>query len=72
MARPILVVNPRPDTAFVTLAEELVRAGAETPLALEKQLRARYPRAVVRERNLHGEAPTWYVYREGTWIASER
>ena len=70
MARPLLVVNPRSDAAFVALAEQL-GADAENTVTLEAQLRERYPRVVVRERDLHGEAPTWYVYREGRWIPSE-
>ncbi len=71
MVRPVIVLNPRSDVAFVAFAEECVKAGADRPMALQEQLRERYPRAVVRERNLHGEAPTWYVYREGAWIPSE-
>lgn len=71
MARPVLIVNPRRDAAFVTFAEDLVRRGANTPTSLEDQLRDRYPLAVVRARDLASEAATWYVYREGAWIPSE-
>lgn len=71
MARPILVINPRSDREFVSFVEEQVRDGAQTPLALEQRLSPRYPRAVVRERGLSDEWTTWYVYREGAWIASE-
>ena len=69
---PILIVNPRSDAAFVAMVEELVASGTEGAAALEQRLRETYPRAVVRERGLAGEATTtWYVYREGTWIPSE-
>ena len=71
MARPILIINPRSDVAFVSLAEACFNAGGDRPMDLEEQLRERYPHAVVRERNLHGEVPMWYVYREGAWIRSE-
>ncbi len=71
MARPILVVNPRSDVDFVAFAEERLRDDADTPMALEERLRERYPRVLVRARDLRGEVPTWYVYREGTWIASQ-
>jgi hypothetical protein len=64
-------VNPRSDADFVAFTEERLLAGADTPMALEEQLRERYARTVVRERDLRGEVPTWYVYREGTWIPSE-
>ena len=72
MARPILIVNPRSDTDFVAFANEHVEADADTAAVLEERLRPRYPRVVVRERDLFGEAPTWYVYREGTWTPSDR
>jgi hypothetical protein len=71
MARATLILNPRSDAEFVRLAHERLDAGAETAEALQGKLRERYPRVVVRERDLFGEAPTWYVYREGAWTPSE-
>jgi len=69
--QPFLVVNPATDRAFREFAEQaarsLERAG---PADLERTLRARYPRAVARARDLHGEAlRVWYVYREGHWVS---
>jgi len=67
--RPLLVVNPRADRGFVELANRMVENGSQTPEALQKALRPRYPRAIVRRRLLSAETLiTWYVYREGRWI----
>jgi hypothetical protein len=71
VALPILVVNPRSDPAFVAFAHEQLAAGRETAAEMEAALRAKYPRATVRERGLASEEATWYVYREGRWIPSE-
>jgi len=69
--RPLLVVNPRADRAFVELANRLIDDGATSTEALERSLRGQYPNAVVRERVLSDEQTiTWYVYREGRWVAS--
>jgi hypothetical protein len=70
--RPIVMPNPRSDTAFVELVESLLRSNGTTASQLEQRLRTHYPKAVVRERGLAAEAPTWYVYREGTWVPSDR
>jgi hypothetical protein len=72
VARPILIVNPRSDPAFVAFAEAQLDEAQEDAAAMEAALRVRYPRATVRERGLATEATTWYVYREGRWIPSER
>jgi hypothetical protein len=65
-----IVVNPRDDTPFVALAERLVADGARTPGDLQRELRREYPDAVVRARELDGEAFTiWYVYRDGHWVS---
>ena len=65
-----LVVNPRDDTPFVALAERLVADGVRSPAELQERLRPEYPEAVVRARELDGEAFTiWYVYREGHWVS---
>ena len=69
--RPLLVVNPRADRAFVELANRLTDDGAMSTGALERSLRRQYPNAVVRERVLSDEQiVTWYVYREGRWVAN--
>ena len=68
--RPTLVIIPRSDAEFAELADRLVRNGIDKPGALERELRARYPRVHVHERGLSAEsAVTWYVYREGRWVA---
>ena len=70
--RPNVIVNPRTDAAFVAAADGAVAGGVESPSDLELALRDRYPRVVVHERALSGESfPTWYLYREGTWIPSD-
>jgi len=38
---------------------------------LQRRLRDRFPRAIVRPRELAGERlEIWYVYRDGRWIRS--
>ncbi len=66
--RPILILNPRSDAQFVALVSELMTDPIDQPSALEARLRARFPDAVVRRRELSSE-PTevWYVYRDGRW-----
>jgi hypothetical protein len=65
-----LVVNPRDDSRFVALAEKLVADGVRSPDDLQQRLRREYPEAVVRARELDGEAFTiWYVYRDGHWVS---
>jgi hypothetical protein len=66
---PILIVNPSADRAFAEFAVGALAQGQRTPGELEAALRVRYPRAVVRARELSAERTTiWYVYREGHWI----
>jgi hypothetical protein len=66
---PTLVLNPRHDIGFVTLAEAIVSGGIDSPGALQERLREQYPSVVVRARELNGEPFTiWYVYRDGHWI----
>ena len=65
---PMLILSPPDDNAFVTAARSAVEIGM-TPAELELVLRARYPKTVVRQRELIGESLTiWYVYRDGHWI----
>lgn len=67
-----LVLNPRDDGRFVALAEALVTDGIEAPIDLQTRLRADYPGAIVRARELDGEALSiWYVYRDGHWIPAD-
>jgi hypothetical protein len=71
--RPILLVNPRTDTAFDTLARETLEASSEDdPAAFEQRLRERYPDATVHVRALANE-PTvvWYLYRDGHWTRAD-
>jgi hypothetical protein len=71
--KPILVVNPVSDAAFVELANALIADGTSTPASLQSRLRDRYPRAVVRPRTLSGEPiEIWYVYRDGYWVRADQ
>jgi hypothetical protein len=65
---PVLITNPANDARFAEEAHALLEDGAETPADLERSLRQRYPRAVVRARELSSEpSDVWYVYRDGSW-----
>jgi len=67
--KPVLITNPPDDAAFAEDASAGVDAGSSTPADLQRSLRERYPRAVVRARELSSEpSEVWYVYREGTWV----
>jgi hypothetical protein len=69
-SRPILIVNPRSDQAFLDLAQRCVSEGVASPDDLQSRLRHDYPLAVVRERTLSSELRImWYVYREGRWVS---
>ena len=64
-----LVLNPRADPHFVALAQSIVADGVAEPRELQARLRQDYPGAIVRARELDGEAQSiWYVYRDGHWI----
>lgn len=68
---PTLVLNPRHDADFVAVAEAILGEQVDSPNELQERLRRTYPKAVVRARELNGEAMTiWYVYRDGHWIPS--
>jgi hypothetical protein len=72
LPQPALVTNPRSDRGLREFAGALLRDGATTPADLAARLRDRYPRVVVRERELsHESLAIWYVYREGSWLPSE-
>ena len=68
---PTLILNPLSDQDFRRRALNLL-AEARTPTDLQVALRAYYPNAVVRRRELDLERETWYVYREGHWIPSTK
>lgn len=69
----MLVLNPADDPSFSDLAERLLEHDGLTPLRMQAALRQRYPRAVVRRRELAGERlDVWYVYRDGRWIRPTR
>ena len=64
-----LFLNPTDDEQFVGRVNDLMAAGATDPDDLERRLRAWYPDAVVRPRDLANErSNVWYVYRDGHWV----
>jgi hypothetical protein len=68
---PTLVLNPVDDDEFRGVAQKAVAAGAIVPSALQRAIRQRYSRSIVRPRDLAGErAEIWYVYRDGRWVRS--
>lgn len=70
--RPLIVANPPGDHEFRGLIDRFLAAGDSRPHDLQAALRARYPKAVVRPRELANEGfEVWYAYRDGHWIRSE-
>ena len=68
--RPNLVTNPVDDVGFRDAAEAALLDG-QSAADLQQALRRRYPRAVVRARDLTGERnAVWYVYRDGHWVGA--
>jgi PAS domain-containing protein len=68
---PHLITIPSADAPFRAHVERVRRRIAPAgPDQLETGLRRLFPRVVVRERELSGEAPVWYVYRDGGWRPS--
>ena len=66
--RPIVILNPRSDARFVELVSELMTDAVGEPADLQAGLRAEFPEAVVRRRELSSESTeVWYVYRDGRW-----
>ena len=66
--RPTLVLNPPDDRDFEAFVTAMVETAAGA-VQLEAGLRTRYPRAIVRPRDLAGERiQVWYVYRDGHWV----
>jgi PAS domain-containing protein len=66
--KPALITIPSSDAAFRDHVQKLRRSAS--PADLETRLRRMFPRVVVRERTISGEAPAWYVYRDGAWGSS--
>jgi PAS domain-containing protein len=65
---PRLITIPSSDRAFREHVRNVrTTASPDTPEELERRLRQIFPRAVVRDRNLSGEEPAWYIYRDGQW-----
>jgi PAS domain-containing protein len=70
-AVPRVITIPSADSAFRQHVERLRAAGdSATAALLETRLRRLFPRVLVRERELSGEPPAWYVYRDGGWQSS--
>ncbi len=68
---PRLITIPSADRPFGSHVERVRRRLAPShPDQLETGLRRLFPRVAVRERALSGEAPVWYVYRDGGWRPS--
>lgn len=66
--RPIVILNPRSDARFVELVTRLMADAVGEPADLQSGLRAEFPEAVVRRRELSSESTeVWYVYRDGRW-----
>jgi hypothetical protein len=66
--RPLLIANPRSDVRFMQLVAELTGDAETDPTELQARLRAEFPNAVVRRRELSSESTEmWYVYRDGRW-----
>jgi PAS domain-containing protein len=65
--RRILTI-PSADQAFrVQVARLIARLDPAGPDELQARLRRLFPRALVRRRDISGEPPAWYVYRDGSW-----
>ena len=68
---PRILCDPGDDDEFLESVERLA-GDASDDRGLERDLRLRYPRAVVHRRELSGESATWYVYRDGRWSGGRR
>jgi PAS domain-containing protein len=66
----VLLCFPPSDDVFAAAARRLLElSSARDPVALERELRQIYPRAVVRMRDAMASmtGPAWYVYRDGRY-----
>jgi hypothetical protein len=69
---PALHLNPSDDEAFATDVARLIALGLRDAAEFQRRLRAWYPGALVRPRDLaHEPFALWYVYRDGRWVPSE-
>ena len=67
-----VIRNPANDDEFAKAIEELLADGVARPDDAQVRLRERWPRAVVRPRELASEMTrVWYAYREGRWIPAD-
>jgi len=59
---------PSSDRAFAEHVSRVMRReGLTDPDVLQDRLIRLFPRVVVRSRDISGERPAWYVYRDGRW-----
>ena len=73
IGRPPYVLSfPSTDGAFGRLVRAIMATQRpRSPDELARALRPRFPRVVVRRRILSGEvSTTWYVFRDGSALAS--
>lgn len=70
--RPDVLSFPSADGPFATFVRATMAAERpDSPDELARALRPRFPRVVVRRRALSGEVATiWYVFRDGSVLAS--
>src|SRR3954447_19443540 len=69
----IVQTIPSDDRGFREHVLRLVRRGqVSRPLVLQSQLALMFPKVVVRARELSGENPVWYVYRDGRWTPPDQ
>jgi PAS domain-containing protein len=68
MPKPIVRTIPSDDSGFREHVSRIVQRNHVTrPSVLQAQLASIFPKVVVRARELSGENPVWYVYRDGRW-----
>jgi len=67
---PALHLNPSDDQEFVADVARMLATGVCDAAEFQVHLRARYPDALVRPRDLaHEPFVLWYVYRDGRWVS---
>jgi PAS domain-containing protein len=65
---PRLLPIPSDDLAFAGFVRDIAsRDPLLRPEDLQERLARLFPRVAVRARDLSGEPPSWYVYRDGRW-----
>jgi hypothetical protein len=66
---PALHLNPSDDEAFASDVAQVLATRPRNAAEFQARLRARYPEALVRPRDLaHEPFVLWYVYRDGHWV----